>query len=263
MTSNEQDDQDRRDTSPNPTGSGTPGYGQQSSYGQEQQYGSQQPQYGQQYGSEQPQYGQQYSGQQYGSSGQPPAAYGEYGQQQPAQYGGYGYPAASGGYGQYGESGIPAKPAAVTIAAVLGFIWGALGALMTLLFFFGAAAVGGAAGGGELDSAIPGFSEIAGAAAGIFAVFGVLALAWTVLMILGSVRALSGRSRVPLIVGGSIAIAATGLAFFGSLGDSTSGVGSVIFSLLLFAGSIAIVVLLCLKPAAAFFNAHRARRAVR
>jgi hypothetical protein len=82
-------------------------------------------------------------------------------------------------------------------------------------------------------------------------------------MILGSVRALSGRSRVPLIVGGSIAIAATALTSFGSISDSGSGAGGVIFFFLIFAASVAIVVLLCLKQSTAFFAAHRARRAGR
>jgi hypothetical protein len=82
-------------------------------------------------------------------------------------------------------------------------------------------------------------------------------------MIWGSIRALSGRSRVLLIVGGSIAIFSTGLSFFGSLGDDNTTAGGVIVSLLFFAAAIAIVVLLCLKSSAAFFAAHRARRGVR
>jgi hypothetical protein len=90
-------------------------------------------------------------------------------------------------------------------------------------------------------------------------VLGLLALVWTILMIWGSVRALSGRSRVPLIVGGSIAIFVTGLSFFGSLGDEQTTAGGVLVSLIFFAVSIAIVVLLCLRPAAAFFAAHRGR----
>jgi hypothetical protein len=272
MTSNEQDPE-RRDPPTDPTGSTAAGYGQQAgqpsygqgSYGEQPQQGTQpqygsQPSYGQQYGSA-PQYGQdqQYGQQQYGQQQYAPAQYGQYGQQQPAQYGSYGYPAPAGGYGQYGESAVPAKPTAVTIAAVLGFIFGALGVLATLAFVFIGALAGGAAS-GDLEESIPGFSEVIGAAAGIFIVLGLLALAWTVVMIWGSVRALSGRSRVLLIVGGSIAIFATGLSFFGSLGDETQGAGSVLFSLLFFAAAIAIVVLLCLRSSAAFFHAHRARR---
>jgi hypothetical protein len=283
MTSNEQDDPARRDPPTDPTGSAAAGHGQQpgqpsygqGSYGQDPyggqsqqggqpQYGSQ-PAYGQQYGAA-PQYGQeqQYGQQQYGTpygEQQQYAAPGQYGQygQQPAQYGSYGYPAQTGGYGQYGESAVPAKPAAVTISAVLGFIFGALGVLATLAFVFIGALAGGAAS-GDLEESIPGFSGVIGAAAGIFIALGLLALAWTVVMIWGSVRALSGRSRVLLIVGGSIAIFATGLSFFGSLGDETQGAGSVLFSLLFFAAAIAIVVLLCLRSSAAFFTAHRARR---
>ncbi len=306
MTSNEQDDQDRRDTSPHSTESSTPGYGQQSGqpsygrdegqqqygspppYGQQQapqpeygaQYGSQ-PEYGAQYGSQpgygqqqygqpqyggqpqpgaQPQYGQPY-GQQYGSSGQTPGQYGDYGQQ-PAQYGGYGYPATAGGYGPYGESAVPAKPAAVTIAAVLGFIFAAFGALVTLGFILVGALAGGAAS-GDLEEAVPGFGQVAGAAAAVFIVLGLLALAWTVVMIWGSVRALTGRSRVMLLVGASIAVAATALSSLTSIGEQGTTPSGGVFSLLLLAAAVAIVVLLCIRSSVAFFAAHRSRRAVR
>jgi hypothetical protein len=280
MTSNEQDDRDRRDPQTDPAGSSAAGYGQQygqppsygqgygeqPQYGEQQQYGQQQPQYGeqsqygQQYGSQQ-QYGQQsgssYGDQSYAQSAQTPAQYGGYGQQ-PSQYGGY-QQSPQYGYGQYGETAVPAKPAAVTIAAVLGFIFGALGVLATLGLIFVGALAGGAAS-GDLEDSIPGFDSVFGAFAGILIVVGLLALAWTVLMIWGSIRALSGRSRVLLIVGGSIAIFTTGLSFFGSLGDENSTAGGVIVSLIFFAAAIAIVVLLCIKSSAAFFAAHRARR---
>jgi hypothetical protein len=249
------DDQGRSQSSP---------YGQESPgsepYGQPQ-YG--QPQYGQpQYG--QPEYGQPeqgqtspYGEQQYGQSqyGQP-APYGQ--PYDPAQQ--YGQPqyGQQGGYGQYGTSAVPAKPSAVTIAAIFGFIYGALGVLVTLVLVFAGAVSGGAS--GDLENAIPGFGSVAGALAGIIIVFALLALAWTVLMIWGSVRALSGRSRVPLIVGGSIAIFSTGLSFLGSFSDDQTTAGGVIVSLIFFAVSIAIVVLLCLKPSADFFAAHRAAR---
>ena len=286
MTSNEQDDRERREPPTDPTGSTAAGYGWQAdqpsygqgSYGQgsyeQPQYGAQPP-YGQQPYGQQPYPQQQYGQQQYGepqqhgtSYGQQqnPAQYGQYGQQ-PAQYGSYGYPAppggyGSGGYGQYGESLVPVKPTAVTIAAVLGFIFGAFGVLATLAFLAIGALAGGAAS-ADLEQSIPGFSSVFGAAAGIFLVIGLLALAWTVVMIWGSIRALSGRSRVLLIVGGSVAIFTTGLSFFGSLGDESQGAGSVLFSLLFFAAAIAIVVLLCLRSSAQFFAAHRARRGAR
>jgi hypothetical protein len=276
MTSNEQDDRDRRDPATNPAGSSAAGYGQQygqqpsygQGYGEQPSYGQQQDQYGQQqygqeqygqeqygqqqqYGQEQyqqPQYGSSYGDQSYGSSSQTPAQYGGY--QQVGQYG---------SYGQYGESAVPAKPAAVTIAAVLGFIFGALGVLVTLGFIFVGAVAGGAAS-GDFEDSIPGFSSLFGAFAGVLIVIGILALAWTVLMIWGSIRALTGRSRVLLIVGGSIAIFTTGISFFGSLGDENTTAGGVIVALLFFIMSIAIVVLLSMKPAADFFAAHRARR---
>jgi len=222
-------------TDPNdPTRQDNP-YAQQPAYGQQpQQYGQQPAPYGQQ------QYGQQ------------PAAYGQqqYGQQ-PAAYG-------QQQYGQYGTSAVPARPSGVTVAAVLGFIFGALGVLTTLAFIVLGAISGGAA--NDLEDAIPGLGGFAGAFAGILIVIGLLALAWTIVMIMGSVRALSGRSRVLLIVGGSIAIFTTGLSFFGSLGDENTTAGGVIVALLFFIMAIAIVVLLSMKPAAAFFAAHRARR---
>jgi hypothetical protein len=251
------DDQGRSQSNPYGQGSSSSGQGQPPQYGEQQQYGEpqqygQQPDPAQQYGQPAP-YGQAAYGQpQYGQ--QPYAQAQPYGQQyDPAQQ--YGQQA---GYGQYGTSAVPAKPAAVTIAAIFGFIYGALGVLVTLGLIFVAAVSGGAA--SDLENAIPGFGSFAGALAGIVIVFGLLALAWTILMILGSVRALSGRSRVPLIVGGSIAIFATGLSFFGSLGDNQTTAGGMILSLIFFLVSIAIVVLLCLKPAADFFAAHRARR---
>jgi hypothetical protein len=205
-------------------------YGQQPSYGQQPQYGQQPAPYGQQ----QPAAGQQY--------GQQPA----YGQQQ---------------YGQYGSSAVPARPTGVTISAVFGFIFGALGVLATLAFIVLGAISGGAA--DDLEDSVPGLGGFAGAFAGVLIVIGILALAWTVVMIMGSVKAISGRSRVLLIVGGSIAIFTTGLSFFGSLGDENSTAGGVILSLIFFAMAVAIVVLLSMKPAADFFAAHRASRGAR
>jgi hypothetical protein len=230
-------------------------YGQPQPSGQPPSYGQQpsgQPQYGQP-----PSYGQQPSGQpQYGQ----PQPYGQqpqyspapYGQQQPVPYG-----QQPGGYGQPMPGSRPARPGGVVTAAVFGFIWGALGVLATIAFIF----VGALAGGASTSTDIPGLSSIAGAAAGIFIVFGLLALAWTVLMIWGSTWALTGRSRVLLIVGGSISIATTGFSFFGSLGNTDqNGAGSIILLLVFFIVSILIVVLLCTKQAAAFFAANRALR---
>jgi hypothetical protein len=235
---------------------GQPQYGQpqhgQSPYGQPQhgqpQYG--QPQHGQSpYG--QPQYGQSYGEQQYGQQqyGNPGAYGGQYGQQA-------GYPQQ---YGQYGMSAVPARPGGVTTAAIFGFIFGALGALVTVfLIVVGAALAGGSP--SDLDDLLPGLGSQVGAAVGIAFAFALLALAWTVITIWGSVHALTGRSRVLLLVAGSIAIVATGFTFFAGLGDETTTAGGVIFVLILFAMSIAIVVLLALRPATQFYAAHRARR---
>jgi hypothetical protein len=212
-------------------------------YGQQQQYG--QPPYGQQeYG--QQQYGQApYGQQQYPAQG----GYGSQYAQQPAYGQQYGQAPA---YGQYG-TGQPAKPGTVVTAAVLGFVFGALGVILTLLTFVA----------GSAASSVFGSLTEDDAATGIFAIVVLLALlmgAWTVITIWGSVWALTGRSRVLLIVGGSIAIAFTLFGFLASLGDDVSGAGDVIWSLLFLAGAIAIVVLLSVRSSAAFFAAHRARR---
>jgi hypothetical protein len=259
------DDEGRSESSPYGQGSssggpygqpqyGQPQHGEQQPYGQ-QPYGQQpygQPQYGQpQYG--QPQYGEQqpYGQQPYG----PPAPYGQ--QYDPAQqYGQGGY----GQYGQYGQSVVPAKPGGVVTAAVLGFVFGALGVLGGLVLIVGGAAASGLS--GSADEEIPGLGSIAGAVGGVLIVLGVLFLIWAAVMIWGSVWALSGRSRVMLLVGGSIALAFTLLGFLGNLSDSSnSTAGGVFVSLLSVAAALAIVVLLTLRPAADFFAAHRARRA--
>jgi hypothetical protein len=213
-------------------------------YGQPAQQYGQQPQYGQQQGNTPAPYGQQQ-----------PAAYGQQYGQQPAygqqQYG------ASAGYGQYGQTAVVSRPGSVVTSVVFGFIWGALGAIVTIFFIVAGAAVGGAS--SSFEDSIPGLGSIAGAAAGIFITFGILALLWTVLMFWGSAWALTGRSRVLLIVGGSIAIAATGFSFFGSLGNDQTNAGGVILTLALFIISILIVVLLCTKQAAAFYASKRRR----
>jgi len=236
----EHDDQSRPENSPQGQGSGSAQpYDQPPPYGPpEQQYG-QQP-YGQQYGPPAP-YGQEQYGQQ--------PAYG----QQPGYPQQYGQP-----YGQYGTSTVPAKPPHVVVPAVLGFVFGALGVLISLF-----AVIVGAVASGSTTAAeeqVPGLGAFAGAIGGALIVFGVLALAWTVLIIWGSIWALTGRSRVLLLVAGSIAVFFTGLSFFGSLGDSSSNAGGIILSLLFFLAALAIVVLLSLRPAGQFFAAPRARR---
>ena len=226
---------------PGQPGPAQQGYGQQS-YGQ-QPYG-QQP-YGQQsydqQGYGQPGYGQPGYGQQYSSPyGQPGTA-------------AYGQPYPAGGYGQVA---VPPRPGAVVTASVLGFVWGALGLIVTIVFV-----VIGAAGGSMVNSLVND-NSVGRAFTGAFVFLGVVALAWTVLTFWGSAWALSGRSRVLLLVSGSIAVATTALMFLGSL-TGNSNTGGVIVSLVLFAGSIAIVVLLARSNAAQFFGAHRMRRAGR
>jgi hypothetical protein len=269
------DDEGRSQSSPYGQGSTSSGQGQPPQYGEPQQHGEQQ-QYGepqqhgerQQYG--QQAYGQQDPAQQYGQ----PAPYGQAAYGQPQQYGqpygqaqpyGQQYDPAQqygqqAGYGQYGQSGVPAKPGGVVTAAVIGFIFGALGLLASLVLIFGGAAATGLS--GSSNDEIPGLGSVAGAVGGVLIAIGVVFLAWTVVMIWGSVWALTGRSRVMLLVGGSIALAFTLFGFLANLGDSnTAGAGGIIWSLLFLLGALAIVVLLAMKPAADFFAAHRARRA--
>ena len=248
------DDQGRSESTP---GSGsTPQYGQPQ-YGQPQ-YGRpehDQPQYGQpQYG--QPEHGQgQYGppsyGQQYGQQYQAPGAYGgQYGQQ-PAYGQQYGQAPT---YGQYG-SGQPAKPGTVITAAVLGFVFGALGVIFTLLAFVAGSAAS------SVFGSLSGDDEAASGILAVVVVLAVLIAAWTVVTIWGAVWALNGRSRVLLIVAGSIAIAFTLLGFLSAVADaSNSGTGGIVWSLLLFVAAVAMVVLLSMKPSANFFAAHRARR---
>jgi hypothetical protein len=220
-------------------------------------------QYGQQYGQPAQPYGQQH-GQQYGQQpgyGQQPTPYG---QQQPAPYGqqygqqpayGQQYGAAPAGYGQYGQTAVPAKPGSVITAAVLGFLFGAFGLLACLALFAGGALFGSVF--GSLDET----GTAGGVITGVFIVFGVIALAWTIVMIWGSVWALTGRSRVMLLVGGSIAVVLTLLGLVGNLGNTNEvGAGSIIWSLVFFIAALAIVILLSTKSSAAFYAAHRARR---
>lgn len=257
--SEQQGEQGRSDTPSYGSSYEPPSYGQQpheqQSYGQ-QGYGTQQ--YGQQPGYAQG-YGQQgYETQQYGQQAYGQQGYAQEGYAQP--YGqGYGYAPAA-----------PPKPGAVITSAVFGFIFGAIGVLFSFAALIGGAVIAGAgAGAGDLDDEIPGLGSVVGGAVGaitgIIVVVGLLALAWTVLIIWGSVWALTGRSRVLLIVAGSISIVVTGIGLVGNLsnlGDgfgSTSG-GDVVVSLLFFAAAVAIVVLLCIPASAQFFAAHRARR---
>jgi hypothetical protein len=241
-----------------------------------QQYGQAPQQYagggpaGSPYGDQQHQpspYGQ---GQPHGQPGPPQPVgqpgYGAYPPQGPyGQYGQYGQYAQ---YGQYGQTAVPARPAPVVVAAVLGFVFGALGVLVSLGLLLGGAVLGTVF--EDLAASDPAFEDVdtsgidTGQITGVLVAMGVLALVWTVLVIWGSVRALTGRSRVLLLVGGAIAAAATGVfALLVLVGLPTGEVagGEVVFTLLLFLAALAIVVLLCLRPAAQFYVAHRARRA--
>jgi hypothetical protein len=233
-----------------------PGYGQPA-YGQPQ-YG--QPQHGQsQYGNDpqaqpaygQPQYGQeQYGQEQYGQPqpyGQPQYGQQPYGQPQ------YGQPAYGQPYGGYGPTGVPARPASVIVAAVFGFLFGALG----LLGLVGVVAAGSLI--SELSGDIPGYTSEADDVVGAgLVIAGFFILAYTVLMIWGAILALTGRSRVLLLVGGSLTIAVGALALLGAVsgGDGVA----LVTTLVLFAAAIAIVVLLAGRRATEFYGAHRFHR---
>jgi hypothetical protein len=168
----------------------------------------------------------------------------------------YGQPA---GYGPLPGS-RPAKPGSVVTAAVLGFVWAALGVLVTFVFVL--AGVGGSSIVAALDSGTADARVGARFVTGVAVVLALLALAWTVVMVWGGVLAVNGRSRVLLIVGGSIAIAVTGLYFVVVLSNAgDAGAGPVTVMFLLLAVSVLIVVLLCTRAASRFFAACRALRA--
>jgi hypothetical protein len=217
------------------------------------QYG--QPRYGEQrYG--QPRYGEQQCGQQwYAEPGYAPPQHGgrPYGPQSYGPPPGWG----PGGYGMPSDGRAVRRPGVVTTSAVLGLVLGALGALLTLgLFLVGAVASGTSAAGD-----IPGLGALAGAIGGILVVVAVLALAWTVVMIWGAVWALTGRSRVMLLVGGSVALAFTAVGLAGSLTELDSRpASSVVWPLVLFLASLTVVVLLSVPTAGRWFGARRALR---
>ena len=240
-----------------PYGQPPPGQYGQSPYGQPPpgQYG--QSPYGQ------PAYGESQYGQ--GGYGQPP-----YGQPYPGQYGqpAYGSPAP---YGQYGYSAVPRRPAHVVVPAVLGFVFAAFGVLATLGVFLGGAALVGMAGALDTGTGDPfggDLTEDTAAGIGIAIVLlGLVFLAWTVLMLWGSVWALTGRSRVLLLVGGSVAVLVTFVGVLLSIADTSTDFGTaseyafgIVLTLVFFLAALAIVVPLCLRPATEFFAAHRARR---
>jgi hypothetical protein len=235
-------------------------YGDGQQYRGAQQYG--QAPYGpaQQYGQPSPGYGQQPSG--YGTAAQYGQPYGEPG----AQYG------LSGGYGPYGQPAIPARPGAVITSAVLGFVFAALGLLVAVACIAGGALVD------DLIAAIEASDPTVGGSVNAaeitttrvaLLVTGLLALAWTVVMIWGSALAVRGRSRVLLLVGASITVASTGLVLLlavlgaATTPDEPGQGGAIVLFLVVFLAALAMLVLLCLRPASAFFAAHRAARARR
>ncbi len=204
------------------------------SYGDSQQ----QPGYGQQ-----PAYGQQPGyGQQAGSGQQPgypqPYGYGQLGQPQPYGYG-------------YGGGASPQRPGAVTAAAVLGFILGAFAVIAAIVLF---------AGGSFLTGVDDGGTGIAGAILGVLIVIGLLVVSIAVMLIWGAVLALSGRSRVLLIVAASLVAGLGLIGFFGSLGDPGTDTGGIVSQLIGLVIAGLIIVLLSLDPATQYFAAHRARR---
>lgn len=151
------------------------------------------------------------------------------------------------------------RPGTVTAAAVLGFVLGAGGVIGSLFMLMGGISAMGMSE-NELTG-FPGLSGVAGVVGGILVGLSVLAIAWTVLIILGGVHALWGRSRVPLIVAGSISIAFGLLSLFGGVGDrGGDSAGGILLGLVTLTAAIAIVVLLSTAPTTAYFRGHRARR---
>lgn len=196
-----------------------------------------------------------YEAQRYG--GQP---YGRPGYGQGPQYGQQFGPA-----GGSGPSPYLARPGSVVTAAVLGFVYGACGLLVCVLLLAGGAFLADLA--GAVQPTDPTVGEIGSgdlaAARAVLLLMGGVALVWTVVMVWGGTLALRGRSRVLLLVGAAIAVAVTGLlAGVGLLGavvapDGSGQAGGIVFLLAVFLGTVAMLVLLCVRSAARFFAAHR------
>lgn len=190
----------------------------------------------------------------YGQQFATPASYGQH------HPGPYGWPEGHDPeYRHHGTPAAPARPGGVVTAAVLGFLFGALGALVSVVtIVVGAVA---SAANPDVDEELPGIGSVAGFIGGTLVVVGLLALLWTVVMIWGSVWALTGRSRVLLLVGGSIAVALTLIGVLGIVADPAgTGAADVVVNLLFLLAAVAIVILLATKRAAAFFAAHRYQR---
>lgn len=216
---------------------GQPGQpGQQSGYGQfDQQSGYNQPPAASGYGT-----GYDAG---YGQSSGPAGNYPAYAQN-------YGAPAYAQNYA-YGGGQPPSRPGIVITAAVLGFVVGALAVIAAIALF---------AGGSTLVGVDDGGTGLAGSFVGILVFLGVLVLAIAVIMIWGSVLAVTGRSRVLLIVGSSILTALALISLLGALGSDQSDSSGVISALVLLVISVATLVLISLSPSGQYFAAVRARR---
>ncbi len=149
------------------------------------------------------------------------------------------------------SAGAPVRPGVVMAAAVLGVILGALATAAAIFAFVGGSALVGQDDGG---------TGLAGALSGIFLVFALIALTVAVLLIWGSVLAITGRSRVLLIVGAALLAALGLISFFGSIGNDATDTGGIIGLLVGLAAALLILVFLSLAPAARYFAAHRDRR---
>ena len=215
---------------------------------------AQQP-YGQQAYGQSPAYGQPYGAPQYG---QPP----RYGQTPP-----HGPPSP---YGPYGPPAAPGRPGTVITAVVLGLLFGSTGALVTLLFVLGGALADDVFDAvQDADPTLEGTLDPSqvGVFQGVFIAVGLVALAWAVVMVWGSFVALRGRSRVLLLVGAWITVAATGFVLVaGGITAVTQpeggGAAGVLFLLVVFLAAVAMPVLLLLRPSTAYFTAHRQQRAL-
>lgn len=98
----------------------------------------------------------------------------------------------------------------------------------------------------------------AGAVSGIIIFLALVFVVIAVIMIWGSVLAVTGRSRVLLIVGASILTAFGLFGFLGSLDNAGTDTGGVIFQLVGLVMSILIIVLLSIGSASQYFASKRA-----
>jgi hypothetical protein len=149
------------------------------------------------------------------------------------------------------------RPGSVTAAAVLLIVLSVVPMLVALALFFGASVFHRA--NGEFDNTQ--FSGVFDDIAGVAVAFGIVSLAYGVVKLIAGIKVLSGSNawRVTGIVFASIAAALWVLSLIGAvngnnsdLQDTGPNAGGIVFSALLLAANIVVIVLLA--KAGEWFN---------